>query len=502
MNVLLVSSEVVPFAKTGGLADVCGTLPIELARMGHQVTVMLPAYRCVRTCGVSIEPTNVRFDVPIGNKIVRGRLLHAKLPGSDVQVYLVENDDYFDRPELYRYRGEDYRDNCERFVFFSRAVLESIRLLQLDVDVLHANDWQTGLIPAFLEIEYAHTPGYEQIVSLLTIHNMAYQGQFWHWDMLLTGLDWKYFNWRQMEFYGGLNLLKTGLVFADAINTVSPTYAHEIQTSALGCGLEGVLQQRSNVLSGIVNGVSYDVWNPANDPHIAAQYDDETWHECKPVCKAALQRHLGLPEDAKVPVIGLVGRLADQKGWDLVAELMRRWVRERNVQWAILGTGEPHYHELLSALANEYPHRVGLRLDFSDAMAHLVEAGADLFLMPSRYEPCGLNQLYSLKYGTVPVVRATGGLADTITDATAENITDSVANGFTFRDYETPAMERALERALAAYHSRPDVWSRIVTTGMRQDWSWSNSARRYIELYEQMIARKSMTRDLEPAASG
>ncbi len=491
----MVSSEVVPFAKTGGLADVCGALPIELARMDQQVTVMLPAYRAARQCGQTIEPTNIKFDVPIGSKIVRGQLLKSTLPDSNVPVYLIEQDDYFDRPELYRSKGEDYRDNCERFVFFCRAVLESIRLLQLDLDIVHCNDWQTGLIPAMLKIEYSHTAGYDHLSSLLTIHNMAYQGQFWHWDMLLTGIDWKYFNWRQMEYYGGLNLLKTGLVFADAINTVSPTYAQEIQSAPLGSGLEGVLQQRADVLSGIVNGVSYETWNPATDSHLARQYDDNSWREGKAACKAALQREFGLPEDSSTPVIGLVGRLADQKGWDLVTDVMRRWVREQNVQWVILGTGELHYHELLQSLANDYPYRVGLKLAFSDAVAHRIEAGSDLFLMPSRYEPCGLNQLYSLKYGAVPIVRATGGLVDTITDANAENLEDGIANGFSFEAYDPAELERTLLRALEVYRGQPETWSKLVTTGMRQDWSWQMSAKRYIDLYASMIARNPVARE-------
>jgi starch synthase len=492
LNILFVSSEVVPFAKTGGLADVSGALPVELARMGAECSVIMPAYRSVRLCGQPIEATNVKFDVPIGSKIVRGRLLRSTLPDSNVPVYLVEQDEYFDRPELYRAKGEDYKDNCERFVFFCRAALEAIRLLDLKIDIVHCNDWQTGLIPAYLKVEYGHTPGYEQITSLLTIHNIAYQGQFWHWDMLLTGLDWKYFNWRQMEFYGGLNLLKTGLVFADAINTVSPTYAEEIKSAPLGCGLEGVLQQRANVLSGIVNGVSYDIWNPATDPHLPSKFDETTWSTGKPKCKAALQRELELPEEPKTPLIGLVGRLADQKGWDLVADLMRRWVREHQVQWAILGTGEPHFQELLGTLSREYPHRVSAKFEFSDGLAHRIEAGSDMFLMPSRYEPCGLNQLYSLKYGTVPVVRGTGGLVDTITDASEQNLAAGIANGFRFEQYDPSELERTLQRALGMYHQRPDLWQQLSITGMKQDWSWNNSARRYIDLYQNIVVRREV----------
>jgi starch synthase len=493
LNIVFASSEVAPFAKTGGLADVSGALPIELARLGHNVAVMMPAYRQVKQSGLPIEPLGVKFDIPIGNKIVRGRLLRGVLPGSDVPVFFVEQDDYFDRPELYRVKGEDYKDNCERFVFFCRATLESIRLLNLPVDVIHCHDWQTSLIPAYLHIEYLHCHGYEHIASLLTIHNLAYQGLFWHWDMLLTGLDWKYFNWSQMEFYGKLNLLKTGIVFADGLTTVSQRYSQEIQSDPLGSGLEGVLQQRKNELSGIVNGVHYDVWNPATDPHLAARYDVTSWQAGKAACKAALQQELGLPVSPQTPLIALVGRLADQKGWDLVAEVMRRWVNEMDVQWAILGTGEPPYHDLLGELSRNHPGKVAAKLEFSDPLAHRFEAGADLFLMPSRYEPCGLNQLYSLKYGTVPVVRATGGLVDTVVPATPANLAGKAATGFVFEDYTPAALDAILRETVATYWQNPAVWQQLVETGMRQDWSWAASARQYELAY---VAAKERRREL------
>ncbi|MEX2173408.1 MAG: glycogen synthase GlgA [Pirellulaceae bacterium] len=485
MNIVFASSEVVPFAKTGGLADVCGALPIELARLGHNVAVMMPAYRQVKQSGLAIEPLGVKFDIPIGNKIVRGRLLRGVLPGSDVPIFFVEQDDYFDRPELYRQRGEDYKDNCERYVFFCRAVLESLRLLNLAVDVLHCHDWLTGLIPAYLRVEYAHCHGYENVASLLTIHNLAYQGIFWHWDMLLTGLDWKYFNFGQMEFYGKLNLLKTGIIFADGLTTVSQRYAEEIQSDPLGCGLEGVLQQRGDSLTGIVNGVHYDVWNPATDPHLPANYDVTNWQTGKAACKLALQKELGLPESAGTPLVALVGRLADQKGWDLVADVIRRWAGEMDVQWAILGTGEPNYHELLSDLARRHSQRVAVRLEFSDPLAHRIEAGADMFLMPSRYEPCGLNQLYSLKYGAVPVVRATGGLADTVVAATPDNLSLGTATGFRFEDYSVYALESTLRQATQTYWQNRPVWQQLVEAGMQQDWSWEASARQYLAAYAQ-----------------
>ncbi len=500
MNIVFATSEVAPFAKTGGLADVCGALPIELARAGHQVAIIAPAYRQVKSSGQPLEPLGVKFDIPIGNKIVRGRLLRATLPGSEVPVFFVEQDDYFDRTELYRYKGEDYKDNCERFVFFCRAALESIRLLHLQVDLFHCHDWQTSLIPAYLHIEYLHTHGYENIASVLTIHNLAYQGIFWHWDMLLTGLDWKYFNWHQMEFYGKLNLLKTGLVFADWLTTVSPSYAAEIQSDPLGCGLDGILRQRSEQLTGIVNGADYAAWNPADDPHLAERYDVLNWEVGKAACKTALQRELALPENPRTPIVALIGRLADQKGWDLVIEVLRNWAHSMDVQWVILGTGEPYYHDTLGSLAREFPYRIAARLEFSEELAHRIEAGADMFLMPSRYEPCGLNQLYSLKYGTVPVVRATGGLVDTVTDMSPETLAAGTASGFAFHDLSAAALDAALRRAVQTYWQNQGAWRQLVMTGMQQDWSWKASAQRYLDVYAKARQHHQLERERLKAA--
>lgn len=492
MNILLATSEAVPFAKTGGLADVCGALPIEIARLGHLVAVVMPAYRQVRDAGLPIESTGLELAIPIGRKTVVGTVLRSKLPGSDVPIYFVEQSGYFDRPGLYQQDGKDYIDNCERFVFFSRAVLEIIELLQLPVDILHCNDWQTGLVPAYLKLEYAGVPRYEQIRTILTIHNMAYQGQFWHWDMLLTGLDWKYFNWQQMEFFGNLNLLKTGLVFADYLTTVSPRYAQEIQTPEHGCGLEGVLTQRRHALTGIINGVDYRQWNPATDQHLAERYDATSFRTGKPLCKQALQAELGLPQQPDTPLVGIVGRLVDQKGMDLITQLLKDTLSTRETQWAILGTGEAKYHELLPTLAARFPERLAVRLDFSDPLAHRIEAGADMFLMPSRFEPCGLNQLYSLRYGTVPLVRATGGLADTIVNITPESLAAGQGNGFSFDNYSTAALGETLDRALATYADQ-GTWQKIVATGMKQDWSWAQSARQYIRLFDEALHSPEMS---------
>lgn len=496
MRIVFATSEASPLAKTGGLADVSRALPVELARLGQSPCVIMPGYPSAMAGGAGLRDLEQPLSISIGTKQVSGRLLETRFPDVhdvDVPVYLVQQDDYYHRPGLYQDGGRDYIDNCERFVFFCRAVMEAVRLLDLRPNVLHCNDWQTGLIPAYLKTQYAGIPGYEQVVCVFTVHNLAYQGQFWHWDMLLTGLDWKYFNWQQMEFYGNLNLLKTGLVFADALTTVSPRYAQEIQTESQGCGLEGVLRQRSNVLRGILNGVDYHEWDPSRDPHLPAPYSVDDLSG-KTYCKAALQRELGLPQRADVPLVGFIGRLAEQKGLDLIAAVLPQWAEATDVQWVFLGTGDDAYEATLRTARQQYPHKVGVHIGFSTPLAHRIEGGADMFLMPSRFEPCGLNQLYSLKYGTVPVVRATGGLADTIVDAAEANLAAGTANGFSFVPYTAAALNQALQRACSLW-AHPDAWRRLQRTGMLQDWSWKRSAAEYLKLYEETLARaRSMAR--------
>ena len=496
-RLLLAASEVVGFAKTGGLADVAGALPRALSRRGWDCAVILPLYRCVRTGHIPIQPTDIDLSIPIGNRTVSGSLWKSSLPGSNVSVYLVEQPHYFERDDVSQGRGlyqltapggqkRDYPDNCERFIFFCRAVLEAIRLLDFWPGLLHLNDWQTGLAPVYLRELYQRQPRYGDIHTLFTIHNIAYQGQFWHWDMLLTGLDWKLFNHRQLEFFGQLNFLKAGIVFSDYISTVSPTYAKEIQTPYFGCGLHGVLGDRRSRLCGIVNGVDYSIWNPATDAHIPAKYAADSVTSGKPMCKAALQSRFSLPEEPRVPVVALVARLVEQKGLDLVGRATEAILR-KNVQLVILGEGDRIYHEMLLDLRSRFPDRVGVVLGFDEVLAHQIEAGADIFLMPSMYEPAGLNQLYSIKYGTIPIVRATGGLADTITDCTPETLAKGTATGFAFVAYTPAALLETLDRALSLYRDSPEQWLSLMQAGMRQDWSWDRIAGEYEKLYAKVL---------------
>ncbi|HWE40727.1 MAG TPA: glycogen synthase GlgA [Isosphaeraceae bacterium] len=489
MKVVIVASEAVPFAKTGGLADVAGALPAALDRLGHEVTLVLPCYRRAWKAGIPFEATGLTLRVPVGPKIVEGHVHSCRLPGSNARALLIDQPGYFDRDQLYGRDGVDYPDNCERFVFFARATLEAVRLLDLRPDVVHCNDWQAGLIPVYLDEIYRHRPGFAGVGTLMTVHNLAYQGAFWHWDMPLTDLDWRLFHWQALEFHGRLNFLKAGLVFADLLSTVSPTYAREIQTPEFGCGLDGLLRARGGDLHGIVNGIDPSAWSPVGDRFVLARYNAETVAGGKAACKGQLQRRAGLPERLDVPLFAQIGRLDPQKGWDLLAGVADDLLKE-DVQLVILGEGQPRYHELVDRLADRYPGKIRAFLEFSNVLAHQIEAGADAFLMPSLYEPCGLNQLYSLAYGTVPIVRATGGLADTVVDATPEALADGTATGFAFREATPRGLRAAIDRALALW-ADPAAWERLAMTGMQADWSWDRSAAAYAALYDEIRRRRS-----------
>ncbi len=487
MNIVCVASEGVPFAKTGGLADVASALPRALTRLGHRGCLFLPCHRSAWSAGAEIAYGRARVQVPIRSGQVVGLVHETRLPGSNVPVYLVDQPAYFDRDELYQVGGKDYEDNCERFVFFQRAVLEAIPILDLKPDIIHCNDWQTGLIPVYLKVLYRQAPGLAGTGTLMTIHNLAYLGLFWHWDMPLTGLDLSLYNDRALEFHDRISFMKAGLVFADLLSTVSPTYAREIQTPDLGCGLDGLLRERRADLRGIVNGIDVDLWTPAREPMLAMRYDASSFQEGKPRCKAWLQEKTGLPPRPDVPLLAQIGRLDPQKGWDLLAEAAPGLLKE-DVQLVVLGTGHPRYERLLSALVRDHPEKVAFHRGFCEELAHQIEAGADVFLMPSLFEPCGLNQLYSLAHGTVPVVRATGGLADTVVNLDDESHVNGSANGFVFSAATPEALEQTISKALATWSNR-EVWARLILNGMQADWSWTHSAREYVGLYEEIVRR-------------
>lgn len=487
MRVLEVASEAVPFAKTGGLADVAGALPDALARLGCDVTLIIPAHREALAKGLPIESTGIEFEVPIGTRRPVARILRCQLPGSAANVLLVANDDFFDRPTLYG-GSEDYADNSERFIFFSRAAMEFAGRQSAAFDIIHCHDWQTGLVPAYQKLLYPDWPAVGAARTVLTIHNMAYQGLFWHWDMLLTGLDWKYFNWQQMEFHHQLNLLKTGIVFADAISTVSPTYAREIQHEPGGCGLAGVLAARGGAVSGIVNGIDTAAWNSATDHHIPRHYGEHDVGDGKYAARVALAARLGHAAPTARPLVAFVSRLASQKGVELVIELIGRLAGTGRAQFIVLGSGDPAYEEALRRAAAAFPGAVDVVIGFDEGLSHLVQAAADIVLVPSLYEPCGLTQLYAQRYGAIPVVRATGGLADTVVDTNHETLREGRASGFVFESFDANGLLHAVERALDA-HANADLWNGLVRHVMRQDWSWDTSAREYFRLFERVLGR-------------
>ena len=486
MRVLEVASEAVPFAKTGGLADVAGALPEALARLGCETTLVVPAHREALAQGLPLEPTDIAFDVPIGTRLVPARILRCRLPDAKAEVYLVANDQLFDRPALYGGAG-DYPDNAERFIFFSRAALELACRLGQPVDLIHCHDWQTGLVPAYHKLLYARRDAVAGARTVMTVHNMAYQGLFWHWDMLLTGFEWRHFNWQEMEFHGQLNFLKAGLVFADAVSTVSPTYAREIQGAPGGCGLEGVLAARAAALTGIVNGIDTAAWDPGADPHLPRPYSEHDVDLGKYAARVALAARLGRAAPDARPRVAFVGRLVEQKGLDLLVEVMGRLGGAGRAHFVVLGSGDRDLEEALRRVAAMFPGTIDLVIGFDEGLAHLVQAAADITLVPSRFEPCGLTQLYAFRYGTIPVVRSTGGLVDTVVDATPDTLADGTATGFRFDACEAAALERALERALEA-HADADLWRSLVRRALRQDWSWDSSARDYLRLFERTLA--------------
>jgi 1,4-alpha-glucan branching enzyme len=479
LHIVMLSSEVAPLAKTGGLADMAGSLAASLEGLGHQVSVIMPAYRRVFQSNVPLRDTGMRVTVSHGGHTEEVQVLAATI-GQDVPVYLIRSDRHFDRHDLYGTPEGDFPDNAERFAFFCRAALELLREIGAP-DVLHAHDWQTAPAIFFLKAQPERYPGLAAVRTVLTIHNLGYQGLFSPEEWRHLDLDRSFFTMQWLEFYGKINFLKGGLAAADAVTTVSPTYAREIVTAEHGFGLEGVLARRGGNLIGILNGVDYRTWNPATDRFLAANYSPEDMAG-KRACKADLQRLFGLPEEPGVPLMGMVCRLAAQKGVDLLEEVLDEMLA-RDLQFVLVGSGDRKYQDIFEQAARRHQDRMRMRIAFEEELAHKVEAGSDLFLMPSRYEPSGLNQLYSLKYGTIPVVRATGGLKDSVQEFDAETGTGT---GYLFEAYEGTALLQAIERALSAY-AHEDQWKVLMRNAMRADYSWNESARKYVALYYRLL---------------
>ncbi len=475
MHIALAASECVPFSKTGGLADVVGALPRALASLGHQVSVYLPRYRQTK---LPDAQTVVRsITVPFDD---RYRFCSVVTGGnhSGMRFYFVEYPEFFDRDGLYGTPNGDYPDNAERFALFSRAVLEASKVLGVP-DIFHCHDWQSALVPVLLRTQYAEDPAFQDVATVFTIHNMGYQGLFPPDTLPLLMLPWDLFTISKMEFFGNLNFLKGALVYSDFVTTVSRKYSQEIQTTEFGFGLEGVLHDRAATVTGILNGVDYDEWSPQTDKFIAAKYSPQDLSG-KLKCKQDLLAAFGVTgADLRLPVIGIVSRFAAQKGFDLIARIMDRLAREEMTVVA-LGTGDKPYEDMFVRLNKQFPQKIAVKVAYDNAIAHKIEAGSDMFLMPSKYEPCGLNQIYSLKYGTVPIVRATGGLDDTIEPWNART---GKGTGFKFSEYSGEALLLTVEEALRAFRDQTS-WQMLMRNGMSKDFSWNASAKEYGRTYE------------------
>jgi starch synthase len=482
MKILFVASEALPYAKTGGLADVIEALPRALVKLGHEVAVFLPRYRGVKANSVTLPS----MTIPQGSRLRFPAIANGGLHRG-VRYFFLDDPFYFDRDGVYGDKNHEFPDNAERFTEFSRAAIELAKLVWMP-DLIHCHDWQTAMVPVLLRTSYADDPVVRNLPTVFTIHNMGYHGVFQRDALERAGVPQGVFHPGGIEFFGSVNFLKGGLVYSDYLTTVSRKYAEEIQTSEFGFGLEGVVRMRADRLVGILNGVDYSAWSPERDTLIPVKYSGKNLAG-KRECKLALLEEFKLLKDnPNRPVLGIVSRFADQKGFDLIARIARELMQE-DLLLAVLGTGDRRYEDLFRALASDFPGKAGAVIAYDNRLAHLVEAGSDIFLMPSRYEPCGLNQIYSLRYGTVPVVRATGGLDDTIVPF---NLEHGTGTGFKFWEYSGGALLHAIREALH-YYSDDGVWKRIQLNGMAQDFSWNTSAAEYAKLYEAARAARNQT---------
>lgn len=479
MRILYASSEVYPFAKTGGLADVAGALPPALERLGHEVKIIMPKYKAISENQWGLKRLR-EFTVSLGGKKHSVVLWMTDLPKSSVELFLLSCDPLSDRIGFYQDNGKDYPDNLEAFSLFCRALLEVPKLLNWPPDILHLNDWQTALTLAYLRSHFKKDSFYKTSGTVFTIHNLAFQGIVPGSLFPKLDLPGDYFTPETLEYYGNVNFLKAGLIFSDVVTTVSPTYSREILTPEFGCGMEGLLQNRQKELFGILNGADYQKWNPANDRSLPRGYSLKAL-EGKEVSKRSLQRKCKFPEK-DIPLIGMVSRLTPQKGTDLVIDLIEELI-SLDLQMVILGVGDPELEERFKEARGRYGEKISVHLTFDEKFAHRVIAGSDIFLMPSRYEPCGLSQIYALRYGAIPLVRKTGGLADTIIDATPRNILSRIANGFMFETGTPHSLLTAIRLAICLYQDRP-VWNSLIRAAMSADFSWDRSAKEYIQIYQ------------------
>ena len=486
LKILMAASEAVPFAKEGGLADVVGVLPKYLAELGHDVRVVMPRYykvdlekyRLRLLPGVLVVPMGIIGEQYCG-------VYEGRLPGSDVPVYFLEHEGYYGREGLYEINNEGYLDNDNRFAFLSRGALELCKMIDFTPEVVHAHDWHTAAIPVFLNSTYYHDSHVGGAASVLTVHNMQYQGNFYEGLMDVLGIGWEHFTFLGLEKDGQVNLLKGGIYHANALNTVSEGYAREMQTPEYGWGLEGVVRERAADLCGILNGVDYGEWNPETDPLIAANYSAGDLSG-KKLCKRELQRFFGLPERDDVPVFGLVSRLVKQKGIDILAEAIPR-ILSLDVQVVMLGAGEPWSHFYFGDVRNAHPDKFGLFIGYNNQLSHQIEAGSDFFLMPSAFEPCGLNQMYSLRYGTLPIVRATGGLDDSVDNF---NELDLTGNGFKFLQLNAGALYDTVGWAVHTWYNRKDAIKVLIANAMAKRFTWEDSARKYEALYFRALRKR------------
>lgn len=491
LKILFVAAECQPFIKTGGLADVAGALPKTLHRLGHDVRIVLPRYSDIDGGKHRLLPMMPEMKVQYGPHLLEGSVLRCSFPGTQMPVYFIDEPDLFHRRGLYGHGRMDFADNDRRFAFFSMATLWMLKGLDWQPDIIQTNDWQTGLLPALLRHhpEVTADSFYESMRTVFALHNIAYQGNMDKALVPAIGLPWDVFTHEGLEFYGKASYLKSGLVYSDALVTVSPTYSREIQQEEFGAGLHNTFRERALDLHGILNGIDVDEWDPGNDKYIEKPFSADNL-EGKAACKEALQEFAGLPRRPDLPVVVMISRLITNKGLDLVINAMDDLL-QMDAQFYILGSGEEEYEAALRNVAVNHPDKFAAHIEYEHKLMHRILAGADMLLMPSAYEPCGLTQLYAMRYGTIPIARETGGLADTIFHATEPAITSGKASGFLFKGYTGDILRDTIAEALALKRNSPNLWSNLVQNAMRQDFSWDRSARDYLRLYEEVLARKN-----------